>query len=103
MRRLDGITDTSLNKLGDGEGPESLVCSSPWGLKEWDKTQQLNNNNIELPEHTYPESFQHYKADATTVLDIKKKTPQNCYSKLICIKKDPYYTAWVFRNTHQTQ
>ena len=92
--------------LGDGEGQESLVCCSPWGLKEWDKTQRLNNNITELPEHTYPESFQHYKAEATTVLDKKKKTkkntPKNCYFKL-SIKKDPYYTEWVFRNTHQTQ
>ena len=25
-------------------GQRSLVCSSPWGRKEWDKTQRLNNN-----------------------------------------------------------
>ena len=29
--------------LGDGEGQESLVCCSPWGHKESDMTQQLNN------------------------------------------------------------
>ena len=28
---------------GDSEGQESLVCSSPWGLKELDTTEQLNN------------------------------------------------------------
>ena len=30
--------------LGDGEGQESLVCCSPWGPKELDMTEQLNNN-----------------------------------------------------------
>ena len=31
--------------LGDGEGQGSLVCCSPWGNKESDMTEQLNNNN----------------------------------------------------------
>ena len=30
---------------GDSEGPGSLVCRSPWGCKESDTTQQLENNN----------------------------------------------------------
>ena len=30
---------------GDGEGQGSLVCCSPWGHKESDMTEQLNNNN----------------------------------------------------------
>ena len=29
--------------LGDSEGQGSLVCSSPWGHKESDMTEQLNN------------------------------------------------------------
>ena len=28
------------------EGQESLGCCSPWGCKELDMTQGLNNNNI---------------------------------------------------------
>ena len=28
---------------GDGEGQGSLVCCSPWGRKESDTTEQLNN------------------------------------------------------------
>ena len=28
--------------LGVGDGQESLVCCSPWGLKESDTTEQLN-------------------------------------------------------------
>ena len=30
--------------LGDGGGQGSLVCCSPWGCKESDVTEQLNNN-----------------------------------------------------------
>ena len=29
---------------GDGEGQGSLVCCSPWGHKESDTTEQLNNS-----------------------------------------------------------
>ena len=31
---------------GDSEGQRSLVCCSPWGKKESDMTEQLNNNNV---------------------------------------------------------
>ena len=31
--------------LGDGEGQGSLVCYCPWGSKELDMTEQLNDNN----------------------------------------------------------
>ena len=34
--------------LGDGDGWEDLVCCSPWGHKELDMAEQLNNNNIHL-------------------------------------------------------
>ena len=30
--------------LGDGEGQGSLVCSSPWGLEESDRTWRLDSN-----------------------------------------------------------
>ena len=30
--------------LGDGEGQVSLVCCYPWGCKDSDTTEQLNNN-----------------------------------------------------------
>ena len=29
--------------LGDGEGQRGLECYSPWGCKESDMTEQLNN------------------------------------------------------------
>ena len=31
---------------GDGEGQGSLVCCRPWGRKESDMTERLNDNNI---------------------------------------------------------
>ena len=32
--------------LGDGEGQGNLACCSPWGRKESDRTEELNNNNV---------------------------------------------------------
>ena len=32
--------------LGDGEGQGSLECCSPWGHKQSDTTERLNNNNM---------------------------------------------------------
>ena len=37
--------------LGDGEGQGSLACYSPWGRKESDMTERLNNSNNQLPPH----------------------------------------------------
>ena len=49
MRWLDGITgsmDMNLSKLQEIiEGRKSLVCYSPWDLRESDTTSQLNKNN----------------------------------------------------------
>ena len=52
MRWLDGIResmDMFEQSLGDGEGQGNLACCSPWGNKESDMTQQLNDNN--MPNH----------------------------------------------------
>ena len=49
MRWLDGITDStdmSLSKLWEiMKGQGSLECYSPWGHKQSDTTERLNNNN----------------------------------------------------------
>ena len=45
VRRLDGITDamdTSLSKLGVGDGQGGLACCSPRGRKDSDTTERLN-------------------------------------------------------------
>ena len=33
--------------LGAGEAQGSLARCSPWGCKEWDATEQLNNNTYD--------------------------------------------------------
>ena len=43
MRWSGNITEFE-QTLGDGEGQGSLACCSPWGRKELDTTEQLNNN-----------------------------------------------------------
>ena len=35
---------------GNGEGQGSLVCCSPWGHKELDMTERLNNRSLFLPQ-----------------------------------------------------
>ena len=39
---LDGHEFEQAPGVGDGQG--GLVCCSPWGHKELDMTEQLNNN-----------------------------------------------------------
>ena len=52
MKWLDGIIDSIDIEFeqapGDSEGQGSLACCSPWGGKESDMTEQLNNNNPTL-------------------------------------------------------
>ena len=49
MRWLDGINDSVDMEfgqaLGDGKVQGSLACCSPWGCKELDMTEQLNNSS----------------------------------------------------------
>ena len=44
--RLDG--HECEQALGDSEGQGSLACCSPWGCKDWDTTEGLNNNSCEF-------------------------------------------------------
>ena len=39
--------------LGDGEGQGALECCSPWGHKESDTTEQLNNHESSLIDSRY--------------------------------------------------
>ena len=40
--RLDGHEFEQAQGVGDGQG--DLACCSPWGQKQSDTTEQLNNN-----------------------------------------------------------
>ena len=48
MRWLDGITNLMGHEFeqapGAGDGQGSLVCCSPWGRKESDMIERLNDN-----------------------------------------------------------
>ena len=44
--RLDG--HKFLQAHGDGKGQGSLLCCSPWGCKESDTTERLNNSKWRL-------------------------------------------------------
>ena len=70
MRWLDNMVDSmEMNKLRDNEGEGSLVYCSPWGSKESDTTEQLNNNkNILILSFLCQKSFK------STVLSTKLKT-----------------------------
>ena len=50
MRWLDGIAKLNGHEfeqtLEDSEGQENLLCYSPWGHKESNTTEWLNNNNL---------------------------------------------------------
>ena len=38
---------------GDGEGQGGMICCSPWGHKEVDMTELLNNKNIKTDVETF--------------------------------------------------
>ena len=42
--QLDGHEFEQAPGVGNGQG--SLACCSPWGCKELDMTEQLNNSNM---------------------------------------------------------
>ena len=61
MRWLDGIIDSmdmSLSKFWeDSEGQESLACCSPWGRKESDTTEGLNNDNLAVCSYSWRQTY----------------------------------------------
>ena len=48
-QRLNG--HESEQAPGDGEGQRSLACCSPWGCKESDRTERLNNSMWKKAHH----------------------------------------------------
>ena len=52
MRWLDSITKLNGHEfkqtLGENGGQRSLVCCSPWGRKELNITERLNNNKVSI-------------------------------------------------------
>ena len=48
---LDGLEFEQALGVGDGQG--SMICCSPWGHKEVDMTELLNNKNIKTDVETF--------------------------------------------------
>ena len=67
--RLNGLEFEQVP--GDGGGQGSLVCCSPWGCKESDTTERLNNNN--LYEEVQSVQFSSVTQSCPTLCD-----PMNC-------------------------
>ena len=66
--RLDGHEFEQALGVGDGQG--SLVCCSPWGLKESDRTEQLNNNKASLVNLRKLKSYQVGSAHIIFSIDV---------------------------------
>ena len=45
---------------GDGEGQGSLACCSPWGHKESDMPEHLNNNNNPHPKYLTERDYNYF-------------------------------------------
>ena len=51
----DGVTDSKdmrLSKLRETARTGGLACCSPWGRKESDTTECLNDSNVNVPDAT---------------------------------------------------
>ena len=59
--RLDGHEFEQT--LGNSEAQGGLECCSPWGLKELDLTQQLNNNRNTKADQSNVFQAHHYEHD----------------------------------------
>ena len=55
---------------GDGEGQGNLAHCSPWGFKELDTTQQLNNNNNNIPLIRKTYNFKLFSCKRSKLLSI---------------------------------
>ena len=60
---------------GDSEGQGSLERCSPWGLKESDMTQQLNNNSISSFIHAFSISIQKFSVSTFLINDFQSSGP----------------------------
>ena len=78
---------------GVGEGQESLTCCSPWGWKESDTTEQLNNSNKASWRSTYSlDYFHHWK---TCLIPL---APFFSFSS--CISRDSIFRLVSWLTTH---
>ena len=109
MRRLDVITE-SQQTPGDSEGQGSLVCCSPWGHKESDTTEQLNNNNKKVSSYCFLHlisvnwslSFSSGEGRKRKGGQMVKQAHQlaGCYDPLLLFSYDLY---WIWKEVKQSK
>ena len=63
---------------GDGEGQGSRTCCSPWGRKQSDMPEQLNNNKAIQQNTTRPQTAMSFVAELYSSM---LGQPQNHYAK----------------------
>ena len=68
---------------GDGEGQGSLACCSPWGHKELDTTERLNNSKDVGPDHIPDEAPSQINAYSFL---IKCSNPRTSYIHASAVK-----------------
>ena len=87
---LDG--HESEQALGNGEGQGSLACCSPWGSKELDMTEQLNNNH-----HTWLHSLvpAYLPSHPSTCMYLAAISPKSAVSNLF-VTRDQFHGRQVF-------
>ena len=91
VRWLDGVTAGQFEQApGDGEGQGSLVGCSPWGCKESDRTEWLNNKNDKnqpaLPE--YPAKLTHLSSLTVLSPDSFFSPTHPIYLRRVLLKTD---------------
>ena len=64
--------------LGDGEGQGSLVC--PWGCKESDRTERLNNTNKQKNVHRGASEDLNKSVHSSTIHDSPNEELPKCPS-----------------------
>ena len=118
MRCLNGITnlmDMSLSMLWEiVKGREAWLCCSPWGSKELDMTEQLNNNKFSFQLPTLGKKRgqrEKSKHQSTTILGkpwIFCLQPAQYYNQLVwtgataqIFNSMVYYLPWVLLNSVQ--
>ena len=85
-RRSRGVTDDEMvvwhhgfnghefeHTLGDGEGQGSLACCSPWGCKESDTTERLNDSEDDILTPQNP----HVQKEHLLQLSLSLKQPSH--------------------------
>ena len=73
--------------LGDGEGQGSLACRSPWGYKELDMTEQLNDNSYLLIHNKLPQKWlkSNKKHSLTWFLWVRNSEPLSWGAPAWCL------------------